>query len=1093
VAGFRFDTFKGIRPRVRAKLLPPNESQTASNARLGSGAVEPWNDVQLDQAASQQDITSIYRMRNNGSPIWLEAVNDVDFAPGPVPDDTLERTYYTGEAQPRMTYIGIVEDTPTPTPPLPDDYRYLGIPAPTTAATTVGDALPSAQITGTVSDFHTAYLRADFAINQNLPNGVAVNSWYMALTVGGVESDNGYEPGGTTRTYDFDMAIGREMRVTAVPDPNTITVEDANAGNYLAKGVDDTSVAHNWWRNDDAVVATRAGHFRFYLPNDMDLTATAHGLQVDDVIRVTAVPEPVGVTMTQPGGSITAFGGILFGWESDNPAGDPDTNTWPASRVDVGADDFWQAGVGTAPGGYPFVQAWNTRDGASGADFTTINGSFDWLLVERDGETYTDIVTDIESRIYVYTFVSELGEEGPPSPPSTVVTIPTDGDVTVSAFDTPPSTQRNITNMRIYRANTGTESTEFQFVAEIASPFNPYVDSITDTDLGEILQTESWEPPPAGLQGIIALPNGMMAGFVDKTVWFSEPYFPHAWPPEYKQAVEHDIVGLGALPNGVAVLTKGTPYALVGDHPRGMSLQKFQFAQACVSKRSIVNTLDSVLYASPDGLCEIGARGFSIVTRGHATKREWQTYNPTTMQGFWHDDKYFGFHSGGTIIFDPKDESIGFTTTDDTLIAGFVDVETDTLYVMLTAALTDLLVVAGVGAIETSEDGTTWTDRTVASGTYGSTGWSEDWAGGWIGNNLSGTPDMITSTDGVTWSTQTQPLGTFVFGFAYSPTLKTLVAVGSNGGGDFAASTTDGTTWAGPHSWSPHSATGSAVAWSSDRAEFLAISDAGWVSTSTDGTTWTTPVNKSLGTPSAGEAKVVWCSGTIQKYVYSNGTNVFYSSDGSTWVQETSLNFTDAREVAYSPTLDRVVVVTNGGAGSASRFNSSTDGINWTADQDTPAAQMQGVEWSADLGLFFASGRTGEIVTSTNGTSWTEQTEAVSDDFRTAGIVKTGAPLEISEWDGSATARTFTWKSGKLRSPYPMNLGAARIEAPSYPVTLDIWAGGAQVVTARSVTDDEVIRLPDGYLEDEFEIQIQGDDAVDMVHVAETVEELLRG
>lgn len=102
-------------------------------------------------------------------------------------------------------------------------------------------------------------------------------------------------------------------------------------------------------------------------------------------------------------------------------------------------------------------------------------------------------------------------------------------------------------------------------------------------------------------------------------------------------------------------------------------------------------------------------------------------------------------------------------------------------------------------------------------------------------------------------------------------------------------------------------------------------------------------------------------------------------------------------------------------------------------------------------------------------------------------------PSDIVEWEGAATKSTaFTWKTGKLRAPYPMNLGACRIDAASYPVTLNIWNDqGTNVVVDRSVTDGKVIRLPGGYLSDWFEVQISNDDVVDSVYLAETVEELL--
>lgn len=668
MAGFRFDVFKGIRPRLRSRLLPEGEAQIAQDLRLGSGALEPWSANVVDQAESVVGVQSIYRIRNNGTPQWLESINDVDYAPGPVADDVLERIYYTGEAEPRMSYLGIMNGAA----PRPTDYRILGIPAPDAAPTLTGDAVPDVIVDGTTDSggFQTNVLKADFSINQNLP--FDLNDWRLALTNGGVISDNGYEPNGTTRAYAFNFGIGKELRVVAVPDANTVTLSDANSGNFVAAGVDDEADAINWWRTDDGGT-TRAGFFRFYLPNSIDVGITGHNLQVDDVIRVAAVPEPVSITFTQDGT------GLLYGAESDNGLGTAGSNTWPAAPVSVGTDAFYTTGSG-----YPFVDAWAGPTGPAHVTDFDIDGSFSYQLIERNGESYATTVADIETRIYVYTYVSFLGEEGPPSAPSASITIPSDGEVVVTMTGTPPTVQRDIDFWRVYRSNTGNEITEFQFIDEIAIGTTTYADNILDTDLGEILQTETWEPPPTGLTGVVAGANGILAGFVGKTFHMCEPYFPHAWPPEYKQAVEHDIVGIGVLPNGFAILTKGPPYSVLGDHPRGMSLNRYEFSQACVSKRSIVNTLDSVLYASPDGLAEIGgSKGFSVVTRDLFTKREWQLQSPTEIIGNWHDSKYFGFTTSGGFVFDPEDESIGFTTLSlGTVEATFVDTEADILYVL---------------------------------------------------------------------------------------------------------------------------------------------------------------------------------------------------------------------------------------------------------------------------------------------------------------------------------------------------------------------------------------------------------------------------
>jgi hypothetical protein len=139
------------------------------------------------------------------------------------------------------------------------------------------------------------------------------------------------------------------------------------------------------------------------------------------------------------------------------------------------------------------------------------------------------------------------------------------------------------------------------------------------------------------------------------------------------------------------------------------------------------------------------------------------------------------------------------------------------------------------------------------------------------------------------------------------------------------------------------------------------------------------------------------------------------------------------------------------------------------------------------------SGSGNQIFTSPDTITWSTRVTGFAETWRglTYGYPAT---LNIRSWDTASSLLTATWKSGKIVAPYPINLGAARIIADTYPVTLNIWdQEGTNVVTDRSVTSDEVIRLPGGYISAWFEIQVSNDDGISMVHVGETVEDVLQG
>ena len=259
----------------------------------------------------------------------------------------------------------------------------------------------------------------------------------------------------------------------------------------------------------------------------------------------------------------------------------------------------------------------------------------------------------VETRAYIYTYVSTFGavkEESGPSPAATVTVTNTGASVTVSGFAAAPTTGYNITHRRIYRSIAGTSGAVYSFVAEIPIATTSYVDSLSVTQLGETLSTLQFIPPPSDLKGIVAMPNGMLAGFRDNEVWFCEPYLPHAWPSQYMMTTEQRIVGLGVYDTTLVVMTTKNPYLMTGTSPLSISETKLPLVQPCASKRSIASDQYGVLYASPNGLVSIGSGTQDIITTALYTRDEWQTLTPSSMLGAIYNNLYICFHSTTTGI-----------------------------------------------------------------------------------------------------------------------------------------------------------------------------------------------------------------------------------------------------------------------------------------------------------------------------------------------------------------------------------------------------------------------------------------------------------
>jgi hypothetical protein len=165
---------------------------------------------------------------------------------------------------------------------------------------------------------------------------------------------------------------------------------------------------------------------------------------------------------------------------------------------------------------------------------------------------------------YVYTLVTAFGEEGPPSSPSAVIQLDDTQSTTLSLpTSDQPSGNYNFTTgalKRIYRSNTGSTNTQFQFAGEVGYTATSFTDTQDAATLGEVLPSATWIGPPdddsalypdGPLNGLIALAQGTMAGFTGKRFCLSEPFLPHAWPIQYRITTEEDIVAIASTANGV--------------------------------------------------------------------------------------------------------------------------------------------------------------------------------------------------------------------------------------------------------------------------------------------------------------------------------------------------------------------------------------------------------------------------------------------------------------------------------------------------------------------------------------------------------------
>jgi len=276
------------------------------------------------------------------------------------------------------------------------------------------------------------------------------------------------------------------------------------------------------------------------------------------------------------------------------------------------------------------------------------------------------------TRGYVYTWVSSLGEEGQPSPPTVVVgNVNATWNLTFTAPTLADTTDRLLAFTRIYRTEVGLSGEAgFFFVDEIPIATLIYADTKTPAQVAsaEQLQSENWSGPPVDLVGLISMPNGMIAGWKDNEIWFCEPYRPHAWPVAYMQTIEAPIVGCGTIDQNLMVLPSGQPYVASGIHPSVIALRQVQPLEPCTSKQSIVSTPNGVLYTSNNGLILIGPGGGVNLTYDIIRKDEWlRLANLQTIAATYFMNGYYAFSGAVEGVFqtDPPPTEDAWDTFDD--------------------------------------------------------------------------------------------------------------------------------------------------------------------------------------------------------------------------------------------------------------------------------------------------------------------------------------------------------------------------------------------------------------------------------------------
>ncbi len=293
-------------------------------------------------------------------------------------------------------------------------------------------------------------------------------------------------------------------------------------------------------------------------------------------------------------------------------------------------------------------------------------------------------------RDYVVTQVCQLGGllmEGPPSNPSTVLTLSSGQTVNISGIAGIPTGNYNLHSKRLYRRRVSNGQGSYQLVAELPAGQGTFTDNLDDSLIpGDDLLSQNWYPPPDTLHSIGALPNGLLYGADGNDVLVSEAYRIHAWNPFARYPCNYPVIGVGQVGNTIVAVTAENPFIISGINPTAMSATEVKIGQGCLSKQSIVSGPFGVAYASPDGIVVANGQSVGVVSDNVFSREQWRDLNPPSIVASHLDNRYIFSYTkvngeSGGYIFDPKSPQAGLIHFDQPFSAAYKDGLADGLFI----------------------------------------------------------------------------------------------------------------------------------------------------------------------------------------------------------------------------------------------------------------------------------------------------------------------------------------------------------------------------------------------------------------------------
>lgn len=247
-----------------------------------------------------------------------------------------------------------------------------------------------------------------------------------------------------------------------------------------------------------------------------------------------------------------------------------------------------------------------------------------YYAVKEDPYTWFEVIEELPESIGLNPFFIDIGSSSLNIPNSISLMANCDTDkFNISGYMYPSDVPQGVNKMRLYTTLNG----EWRYLDEIDINQKTYIDTKSDTLLGEVLNT--YEVPPS-LDGIIQTDSGMCVGWSGKDIHFTEPFQPWSWNTDWSLKVEDNIVRCVFLYGYIYVLTEGQPYVLKGEHPSIISISKLLIQNACIGEDAVDINGDALYYCSNSGIIRVIEESGENITENYIGKEVWSNYLTTT-------------------------------------------------------------------------------------------------------------------------------------------------------------------------------------------------------------------------------------------------------------------------------------------------------------------------------------------------------------------------------------------------------------------------------------------------------------------------------